>query len=111
MRLIDATNAIESIDEIVCSMSVCINSDYYNGMRTMKDMALHAIEKQPTVDAVPREWWNALRVEINDFKRGTEFDIGSDLWFATNHLINLMDAFEKGGMFYASSADGERREK
>lgn len=52
MRLIDATNAIESIDEIVCSMSVCINSDYCNGMRAMKDMALHAIEKQPTVDAV-----------------------------------------------------------
>jgi len=69
------------------------------------------LDKQPTVDAVPREWWNALRVEINDFKRGTEFDIGSDLWFATNHLINLMDAFEKGGMFYASSADGERREE
>ena len=53
MRLIDATKAIESIDEIVCSMSVCINSDYCNGMRAMKDMALHAIEKQPTVDAVP----------------------------------------------------------
>lgn len=53
MQLIDTTKAIESIDEIVCSMSVCINSDYYNGMRAMKDMALHAIEKQPTVDAVP----------------------------------------------------------
>lgn len=53
MRLIDETKAIESIDEIVCSMSVCINSDYYNGMRKMKDMALHAIEKQPTVNADP----------------------------------------------------------
>ena len=53
MMVIDATKAIESIDEIVCSMSVCINSDYCNGMRAMKDMALHAIEKQPTVDAVP----------------------------------------------------------
>ena len=53
MGLIDTTKAMESIDEIVCSMSVCINSDYCNGMRTMKDMALHAIEKQPTVDAVP----------------------------------------------------------
>lgn len=52
MRLIDATKAIEGIDEIVCSMSVCINSDYYKGMRAMKDMALHAIEKQPTVNAV-----------------------------------------------------------
>ena len=50
MRLIDATNAIESID-------------YYNGMRKMKDMALHAIEKQPTVNADPVvrcgecKWW------------------------------------------------------
>ena len=53
MKLIDATKAIESIDDIVCSMSVCINSDYCNGMRAMKDMTLHAIEEQPTVDAVP----------------------------------------------------------
>lgn len=52
MMVIDATKAIESIDEIVCSMSVCINSDYYHGMRAMKDMALHAIEKQPAVDTV-----------------------------------------------------------
>lgn len=51
-RLIDAKKAIESIDEIVCSMSVCINSDYCNGMRAMKKAAIRAIEKQPTVDAV-----------------------------------------------------------
>ena len=51
--LISRQAAIESIDEIVCSMSVCINSDYYNGMRKMKDMALHAIEKQPTVNSDP----------------------------------------------------------
>ena len=50
--LISRQAAIESIDEIVCSMSVCINSDYYKGMRSMKDMVLHALEKQPTVDAV-----------------------------------------------------------
>lgn len=53
MKIIDATKAIESIDEIVCSMSVCINSDYCHGMRAMKDMALHTLEEQPTVDAVP----------------------------------------------------------
>lgn len=53
MGLIDAYKAMESIDKIVCSMSVCINSDYCNGMLSMKDMALHAIENQPTVDAVP----------------------------------------------------------
>lgn len=65
MGLIDATKAIESIDEIVCSMSVCINSDYCNGMRAMKDMALHAIEKQPTVDAVPVEWIkNHIREQV-----------------------------------------------
>jgi metal-sulfur cluster biosynthetic enzyme len=53
MGLIDATKVIESIDEIVCSMSVCINSDYCHGMTAMKDAAIHAIEEQPTVDAVP----------------------------------------------------------
>lgn len=51
-RYIDATKAMESIDDIVCSMSVCINSDYCNGMRAMKNAVIHAIEKQPTVDAV-----------------------------------------------------------
>lgn len=53
MGLIDATKAIKSIDEIVCSMSVCISSDYRYGMTAMKDAAMHAIEEQPTVDAVP----------------------------------------------------------
>lgn len=52
MGLIDAYKAMKSIDEIVCSMSVCINSDYCNGMRTMHDLALNVIENQPTVDAV-----------------------------------------------------------
>lgn len=55
MGLIDAYKAMKSIDEIVCSMSVCINSDYCHGMMAMKDAALHAIEEQPTVDAVPVE--------------------------------------------------------
>ena len=53
MGLIDAYKAMKSIDEIVCSMSVCINSDYCHGMTAMKDAAIHAIENQPTVDAVP----------------------------------------------------------
>ena len=53
MGLIDAYKAMESIDEIVCSMSVCISSDYCHGMTAMKDAAIHAIERQPTVDAVP----------------------------------------------------------
>jgi hypothetical protein len=53
MGLIDAYKAMKSIDEIACSMSVCINSDYCHGMTAMKDAAIHAIEQQPTVDAVP----------------------------------------------------------
>ena len=53
MRLIDATKAIESIDEIAFSMSVCISTDYCHGMTAMKDAAIHAVERQPTVDAVP----------------------------------------------------------
>lgn len=56
MGLIDAYKAMKSIDEIVCSMSVCINSDYCHGMTAMKDAAIHAIEEQPIVDAVPVKW-------------------------------------------------------
>ena len=69
--LIDAYKAMKSIDEIVCSMSVCMNSDYCHGMMAMKDAALHAIENQPTVDAVPVEW---IKAKIESLKsQGNEF--------------------------------------
>jgi hypothetical protein len=69
--LIDAEKAMKSIDEIVCSMSVCMNSDYCHGMMAMKDAALHAIENQPTVDAVPVEW---IKAKIESLKsQGNEF--------------------------------------
>lgn len=71
MGLIDAYKAMESIDEIVCSMSVCINSDFYHGMTAMKDAAIHAVERQPTVDAVPVEW---IKAKIESLKsQGNEF--------------------------------------
>ncbi len=94
MKLIDATKAMESIDEIVCTMSVCINSDYCNGMRAMKDMALHAIEEQPTVDAVPMEW---IKEQIERLK-------SQDNVFASL-TAGMIDA-----MLTDYCADGERKD-
>jgi len=97
--LIDAEKAMKSIDEIVCSMSVCMNSDYCHGMMAMKDAALHAIENQPTVDAVPVRCKECKYIRVSEeglFKSGyfcERCHIDSD-------MENVDDWF---------CADGERR--
>lgn len=99
MRLIDATKAIESIDEIAFSMSVCISTDYCHGMTAMKDAAIHAVERQPTVDAVP---WEFLERYAD--------------WFCAS--VSFPEFIKEAKAFYNSSvsamnggviADGERR--
>lgn len=91
MKLIDATKAMENIDEIVCTMSVCINSDYCNGMRSMKDMALHAIEKQPTVDAIPVSYIYKKAMELKN----------DDMIYAYTVLNSLIANYR---------ADGEKKD-
>jgi hypothetical protein len=103
MGLIDVTKAIESIDEIGCfmTMSVCMNSDYYYGMTAMKDAAIHAIEEQPTVDAVPvvrcaecKRWNRFTRVTFKDERKG--------LCEYRDHIMSTREDFY--------CADGERKE-
>lgn len=104
MKLIDATKAMESIDDIVCSMSVCINSDYCNGMRAMKDMTLHAIEEQPTVDAVPVvRCKDCVKRPPATARNGDEPTSDCPLW--CGYCFGIDDGH--GGEFFC--ADGERR--
>ena len=95
MALIDAYKAMKSIEEIVCSMSVCMNSDYCHGMTAMKDAALHAIENQPTVDAVPVDFINQKIVELQSCA-SQHFDDGNEM-LATCVLetIRLLGSFLK----------------
>ena len=95
MRLIDATKAIESIDEIAFSMSVCISTDYCHGMTAMKDAAIHAVERQPTVDAVHV-------VRCRDCK-WCEYPAHN----STKYGCKLFDRCVKGDWF---CADGKRKD-
>lgn len=96
MGLIDATKTMESVDDIICSMSVCINSDYCNGMRAMKDMALHAIEKQPTVDAVPVVRCGRCEYYSNEMN-------------CCSYVNGLQNVTKTDYCSYGRCADGERR--
>ena len=39
----------DAIDNLVCSMSVCLNADEYRGMKNMKQRALKAIDAIPAI--------------------------------------------------------------
>ena len=102
MGLIDAYKAMKSIDEIVCSMSVCINSDYCHGMMAMKDAAIHAIEEQPTVDAVP-----VVRCRECKYMRESVDGLFKSGYFCERcHITSDMENCDD---FYC--ADGERRSR
>jgi hypothetical protein len=110
MGLIDATKAIESIDEIACSMSVCINTDYCHGMTAMKDAAIHAVENQPTVDAVPVDFINKKIVELQScayqhFNDGHEI-LATCVLETIRLLGSFLKEFTHADWF---CADGERR--
>ncbi len=109
MGLIDAYKAMKSIDEIVCSMSVCINTDYCHGMMAMKDAAMHAIEQQPTVDAVPVRHGH-WEIVPNDENKDGYYKMrcslcGETLWSIQSEELYCC----KCGAKMDECADGERR--
>lgn len=55
-NLIDRQEAIDAIENLVSSMSVCINVDEYHGMRDMKYRALKAINELPSAQPDLDEW-------------------------------------------------------
>ena len=112
MGLIDAAKAMKTVDEIACSMNACINSDYYYGMTAMQDAAMHAIENQPTVDAVqvvPAHWimysYDEAICSHCGYDRLTDFECTSE---AKERWGELPKFCENCGA-KMDVADGERR--
>lgn len=53
-RLVDLDQAIEEINDLVCSMSVCLNRSEYEGMKNMKRRILNVLEDLPFIQPEPK---------------------------------------------------------
>ena len=47
VEYIEKDKAIEAVENIVCSMSVCMNIDEYKAKRQMKEMAVAKLKRMP----------------------------------------------------------------
>lgn len=62
MELISREAAIEAIEELVSTMSVCVSMEECKGMNWMKQRAIAAIREQPTIDPVKHGRWSRERL-------------------------------------------------
>ena len=92
-RYIDADALIETIRNLVDTMSVCTSTEYCTGLRFMKKQAIEAVESAPTVDAVPV-------VRCRECKHTKDDGCGAI-------YCKIWDKWEMPEDFYC--ADGERR--
>lgn len=46
---ISRADAIEEIEDLTCSMSICLNKDMYEGMKSFKERALQALKNLPAI--------------------------------------------------------------
>ena len=88
MRLIDA-DALLTTMKVNCPMENDLDS-FKAGMRAV----LERICEAPTVDAIPREWWEQLRASIEDLRDNNEYDTDSDMFQTMKFLANLMKVIE-----------------
>ena len=61
MSLISRKAAIEAIEELVSTMSVCVSMEECKGMNWMKQRAIAAIEALPTAERVGRWKYETMR--------------------------------------------------
>jgi hypothetical protein len=73
---ISRRDAIDRIEGITASMSVCVNSDEANGMRRMKKQAILELTNMPSVHSK-----NAIMCK--DCKFSDEFD--GDIWICRRY--------------------------
>ena len=95
--LINKDDALKNVSGIVDSMSVCISTDYCNGMRAMKRSVLREIEELSSIDAVPREWWDELKETVSELVENNK-DVPENKQFydCARFLLNLMNVISKG---------------
>jgi hypothetical protein len=66
----------------------------YSEERHEKVVPVVEIDWMPTVDAIPREWWEQLRTSIEDLRDNNEYDTDSDMFQTMKFLANLMKVIE-----------------
>ena len=57
---------------------------------------LQTVDEQPTVDAVPREWWNELETTVSKLvKDNDNFPENKQFYDCARFLLNLMGVIER----------------
>ena len=87
MRLIDADALKDEVMKIWAYIQ-CITGD------DVMDAVMTDIKNAPTVDAIPREWWEQLRASVEDLRDNNEYDTDSDMFQTMKCLANLMKVIE-----------------
>lgn len=93
--LIDRQDAIDAVENLVASMSVCINVDEYNGMRDMKYRALKAINElpsaQPDLDSAYSEGYTAAESKYRKMWDEMQANIKEKAFGKRKGLIHTAD--------------------
>lgn len=64
----------------------------------MGQTVLEWLNDMPTVNAVPRDWWEELRGAIMELREINEYDTDSEIYQVAKVLLDSMNVFEgKGG--------------
>jgi hypothetical protein len=84
VRLIDTNRLIKSIE------------DNRFTAENVKSLFRITVEAQPTVDAVPREWWNELESTVSKLVEDNDnFPENKQFYDCARFLLNLMGVIER----------------
>ena len=88
-RLIDA-NALKNA-HIECPENVS-----FFGFGEIVERFLQTVDEQPTVDAVPREWWDELESTVSKLVEDNDnFPENKQFYDCARFLLNLMGVIER----------------
>lgn len=62
-----------------------------------KSVAKRLILQVPTVEAVPRDWWEELRSALTELREINEYDTDSEIYQVAKVLLDSMNVFEGKG--------------
>ena len=89
VRLIDA-NALKD------AHIECPNNISFFDFGEIVERFLQTIDEQPTVDAVPREWWNELESTVSKLVEDNDnFPENKQFYDCARFLLNLMGVIER----------------
>ncbi len=109
VRLIDANEFVDGLQKALEIIEadkqkreksdnplICGSVEAINVSASMIGTTINAIAAQPTVDAVPREWWNELESTVSKLVEDNDnFPENKQFYDCARFLLNLMGVIER----------------